>query len=77
MTERGEYTCVVKEGADGKPSLVFEPCGAEILAFKDKVIALDLKPGVTPAQAYELALQICKLSVGLAVTGGKPSLRII
>jgi hypothetical protein len=68
MTERGEYTCVVKEDAYGKPFLVFEPCGAEILAFKGKVIALDLKPEVTPAQAYELALQICKLSVGLAVT---------
>jgi hypothetical protein len=77
MTERGEYTCVVKEDANGKPSLVFEPCGAEIIAFKGKVVSIDLKPEVTPDQAYELARQICKLSVGLAVTPGKPFLHLI
>ena len=77
MTERGEYTCVVKEGAGGKPFLAFEPSGPEIIAFKGKVISLELRHGVTLAQAEELARQIRTLSVGLAVTGGKPSLRII
>ena len=77
MTERGEYTCVVKEGASGKPFLAFEPVGQEPIAFKGRVIALDLRPDVSLSQAEELARQIRKLSVGLAVTGGKPSLRII
>jgi hypothetical protein len=78
MTERGEYTCVVKEGADGEPSLVFEPSGGqEPLAFKGKNISLELRPDVSLSQAEELARQIRKLSVGLAVTPGKPSLRLI
>ena len=77
MTERGEYTCVVKEGASGKPFLAFEPVGQEPIAFKGRTIALDLRPDVSLSQAEELAWQIRKLVVGLAVTGGKPSLRLI
>jgi hypothetical protein len=77
MTERGEYTCVVKEGASGKPFLAFEPVGQEPIAFKGRVIALDLRPDVSLSQAEELAWQIRKLVVGLAVIPGKPSLHLI
>jgi hypothetical protein len=51
MTERSEYRCVVKEGSDGEPFLVFEPLrGEQPRALKGKLVSIDLRAGTTYEQ---------------------------
>jgi len=69
MTQRGEYRCIVKEGASGQPFLVFELLrGDQPSALKGKLISIDLQPGTTIEKAQTLARELDKAMVGLAVT---------
>jgi hypothetical protein len=67
-TERSEYRCVVKEGPSG-PFLAFEPMGGEEpRALRGKVLAIDLRRGITLERAEALARELDRNMVGLAIT---------
>lgn len=71
MTKRAEFTCLVKETAEGAPWLSLECLEGNANApgpMKVKILSMTLRPGTTYEQATELALQIRQHVVGLSVT---------
>jgi hypothetical protein len=66
MTERAEFTFVVKERPAGEPSIVAEPT-SQMPGFRG-LIGLDLKPGTTLEQAKEVAKYLRQHIRGLSLT---------
>ena len=66
-TERAPYVPTVKEGADGRPFIVFEPAGGEIPFLRTADVILDLKPGTSIEQAGEIAAYLRRHIGGLAI----------
>lgn len=66
-TERGQYRCVLKEGAS-TPFLALEPTGQELPTIQGRgILIIDLRPGTTFEQAQALARELDKYMIGVAI----------
>jgi hypothetical protein len=74
-TERGDFLFAVKEYGDGTPFIAVEPRRlTTTLVGGDALLAFDLNPGVTMAQAQSIAEYLNKniSSVSFTVFGTHP-----
>ena len=62
------HRCTVQLGSDGAPYLAFEPSSGVISPFSNSLFTLDLRPGVTVAEADRLAGEINALLWGVSTT---------
>jgi len=63
-----QHLCTVQLGADGAPYLAFEPATGVISPFSNSLFTLDLRPGVSVADADRLAAEINSLLWGVSTT---------
>lgn len=63
-----QHLCTVQLGSDGAPYLAFEPSTGVISPFSNSLFTLDLRPGVTVAEADRLAAEINAVLWGVSTT---------
>jgi hypothetical protein len=68
VTSQQQHRCTVQTRRDGSPYLAFEPSSGEVSAFSNSLFTLDLRKGVTVAEARELAEQINRRLWGVSTT---------
>lgn len=62
------HRCTVQLGSAGAPYLAFEPSSGVTSPFSNSLFTLDLRPGVTVAEADRLAADINALLWGVSTT---------
>jgi len=68
MTPDQRHRCTVQTTAGGTPYLAFEPSSGEASSYSNSLFTLDLRPGVSVAEAKRLADQINERLWGVSAT---------
>lgn len=68
MSPGQRHRCTVQVRADGAPYLAFEPSSGAVSSFSNSLFTLDLREGVTVADAEALAAQINAVLWGVSTT---------
>jgi hypothetical protein len=63
-----DHRCTVQTAADGAPYLAFEPATGQPSSYSSSLFTLDLRPGVTSAEAEDLGARINALLQGVSTT---------
>jgi hypothetical protein len=68
VTSDQQHRCTVQIRADGAPFLAFEPVSGVVSPYSNSLFTLDLRPGVSPDEAAELAEGINRRLWGVSST---------
>lgn len=68
MSPAQDHRCTVQTGGDGAPYLAFEPASGALSSYSSSLFTLDLRPGVTAAEAEDLGARINALLQGVSTT---------
>lgn len=68
MNAEQQHRCTVQIREDGKPYLAFEPSTGAVSSYSNSLFTLDLREGVTVAEAEVLAAQINIALWGVSTT---------
>jgi hypothetical protein len=68
MSPDQQHRCTVQLKADGDPFLAFEPTSGQLSSYSNSLFTLDLRPGVRPEEARDLAERINALLWGVSTT---------
>jgi hypothetical protein len=68
MSPGQRHRCTVQVRTDGTPYLAFEPASGEVSSYSNSLFTLDLREGLTVAEAEALAAQINAALWGVSTT---------
>lgn len=68
MSPEQQHRCTVQIREDGAPYLAFEPTHGQPSSYSNSLFTLDLRPGVTHAEAEGLAGDINRRLWGVSTT---------
>ena len=68
MSPDQQHRCTVQQAADGAPFLAFEPSTGAVSSYSSSLFTLDLRPGVSLAEAERLAREINQVLWGVSTT---------
>ena len=68
MSPDQQHRCTVQTRADGVAYLAFEPSSGQVSSYSNSLLTLDLKAGVTVAEAQALADEINRHLWGVSAT---------
>ena len=68
MSPEQQHRCTVQRRADGTAYLAFEPSSGNVSSFSNSLFTLDLREGVSVAEAEDLAAQINRRLWGVSTT---------
>jgi len=68
VTPDQAHRCTVQVKSDGAPFLAFEPTTGDVSSYSNSLFTLDLRQGVSVAEAAELARHVNRLLTGVSAT---------
>lgn len=68
MSPEQQHRCTVQTRSDGAAYLAFEPSHGGVSSYSNSLFTLDLRDGVSVAEAQELATQINRRLWGVSAT---------
>lgn len=68
MTPDQQHRCTVQQADDGQPYLAFEPATGAVSSYSNSLFTLDLRRGVSVAEARRVAEEINRVLWGVSTT---------
>lgn len=68
MSPDQPHRCTVQIKSDGAPFLAFEPTTGDVSSYSSSLFTLDLREGVSVAEAIDLARHVNRLLTGVSAT---------